>query len=88
MFSRKSNFELKRKIVKAELLPEGIFFLIHLFDRDGLVIKELEIEKTKTPFIISVLVSWISNFFTNKTSLTNKWMSLSSSNLALRYSWW
>ena len=30
-----------------------------------------------------VLVSAISNFFTNKTSLANKWMSFSSSNLAL-----
>ena len=30
-----------------------------------------------------VLVSLISNFFTNKTSLANKWMSFSSSNSAL-----
>ena len=30
-----------------------------------------------------VLVSLISNLFTNKTSLANKWMSFSSSNLAL-----
>jgi hypothetical protein len=30
-----------------------------------------------------VLVSSISNFFTNKTSLANKWMSFSNSNLAL-----
>ena len=30
-----------------------------------------------------VLVSSISNFFTNKTSLANKWMSFSCSNLAL-----
>ena len=40
---------------KAELLQEGIFFLIHLFARDVLVMKELEIEKTKPTFIISVL---------------------------------
>ena len=40
---------------KAELLQEGIFFLIHLFARDGLLIKKLEIEKTKPTFIISVL---------------------------------
>ena len=33
-----------------------------------------------------VLVYSISNFFTNKTSLANKWMSFSSSNLALRIS--
>ena len=52
--------------------------------------KKLEIEKTKPTFTISVLkveywvvfVSSISNFFTNKTSLANKWMSFSSSNLA------
>ena len=34
---------------KAELLQEGIFFLIHLF------MKKLEIEKTKPTFIISIL---------------------------------
>ena len=53
--------------------------------------KKLGIEKTKTTFIISVLkveywvvlVSSISNFFTNKTYLVNKWMSFSSSRLAL-----
>jgi hypothetical protein len=32
---------------KAELLQEGIFFLIHLFARDVLVMKKLKIEKTK-----------------------------------------
>ena len=44
--------------------------------------KKLEIEKTKPTFIISVLkveyqvvlVSSISNFFSNKMSLANKWM--------------
>ena len=53
--------------------------------------KKLEIENTKPTFIISVLkieyqvvsVSLISNFFTNKTSLANKWMSFGSRNLAL-----
>ena len=40
---------------KAELLKEGIFFLVHLFARDVLVMKKLEIEKTKPTFIISVL---------------------------------
>ena len=30
-----------------------------------------------------VLVFWIANFFTNKTSLANEWMSFSSSNTAL-----
>ena len=36
---------------KAELLQEGIVFLIHLFARDVLVMKELEIQKTKPTFI-------------------------------------
>ena len=40
---------------KAELLQEGIFFLIHFFARDVWVMKKLEIEKTKPTFIISVL---------------------------------
>ena len=77
--------------LEAELLQEGIFFLIHLLARDVLV-KKKEIEKTKPTFIISVLkveylvvlVSSISNFVTNKTSLANNWMSFSSSNLALK----
>ena len=67
---------------KAELLKESIFFLIHLFARDILVMKKLEIEKTKPTLIISVLevdiikvglVFWISNFFITKMSLANKW---------------
>ena len=36
---------------KAKLLQEGIFFLIHLFFRDVLVMKKLEIEKTMPAFI-------------------------------------
>ena len=39
----------------AELLQEGLFFLIHLFARDVSVMKKLEIEKTKHTSIISVL---------------------------------
>ena len=39
-------------VYKAELLQEGIFFLIHLFARDVLVMKKLEIEKYKCTFII------------------------------------
>jgi hypothetical protein len=50
----KNNLYLNEDF-KAELLQEGIFFLIHLFPRDVLVIKKLEIEKTKPTFIISVL---------------------------------
>ena len=57
-------------VVKAELLQEGTFFLIHLFARDFLVMKKLEIKKTKPTFMLSVLkveyqvvlVSSISNF--------------------------
>ena len=41
---------------KAELLQDGIFFLIHLFARDVLVMKKLEINKTKPTFITSVLI--------------------------------
>ena len=32
-------------LTKAELLQEGIFSLIHLFARDILVMKKLDIEK-------------------------------------------
>ena len=46
-----------RVLLKAELLQEGIFFLVHLFvfPRHVLVMKKLEIEKTNPTFIISVL---------------------------------
>ena len=40
---------------KAKLLQEGIFFLIHLFARDVLVMKKLETEKSKPTFTMSVL---------------------------------
>ena len=82
----------ERYILKAELLQEGIFFLLQLFARDVLVMKKLEIEKTKPTFIISTfktdiitvgLVFSISNFFIAKTSLANNWRSFSSSYLAL-----
>ena len=33
---------------KAKLQKEGIYFLIHLFVRDILLMKKLEIEETKT----------------------------------------
>ena len=65
-------------------MQEGIFVLIHLFTKDILVMKKLEIQKTKpTTFNGLDLFSWISNFFTNKTSLANECMSFSSSNSAL-----
>ena len=51
-----SNRMLKPKhFAKAKLQKECIFFLIHLFARDILLMKKLEIEKTKPTFIISVL---------------------------------
>ena len=53
--SQPGGVDYAHHITKAELLQEGIFFLIHLFARDVLVMKKLEIEKTKPTFIISVL---------------------------------
>ena len=47
------KFAYFSKSNKAELLQEGIFFLIHLLARDILVMKKLEIEKTKPTFTIS-----------------------------------
>ena len=35
-------------LFKAELQQEGIFDLIHLFARDILLLKKLEIEETKS----------------------------------------
>ena len=67
---------------KAEFRKEGIFFLLQIFARDVLVMKKLEIEKTKPTFIISVLkvdlikvglVFSISHFFMTKTTLANNW---------------
>ena len=40
---------------KSKLLQVGIFFLIQLFAGAVLVLKKLEVEKTKPTFIISVL---------------------------------
>ena len=56
--------------------------LIHLFAREVLLVKKLEIEETKTTWysnfktdIIEVgLVFLISNFFITKMSLANKWL--------------
>ena len=48
------KYELVDICVKDEFLQESIFFLIHLFARDVLVMKKLEMEKTKPTFIISV----------------------------------
>ena len=76
---------------KAELLQEGIIFLIHLFARAILLMKKLKIEESKATYnstfktdIIKLgLVFSISNFFINKIALANIWMSFSCSNLAL-----
>ena len=62
---------------KAELLQ---LKLIRFFAREFLLMKKLKIEKSKPTFNISalkveywvVLVSSISNFFSNKISLVNK----------------
>ena len=81
------------KTTKTELL---MLKLIHLFARDILLKKKLEIEETKTTYystfktdIIKMgLVSLISHFFITKTSLVNKWMRKkirSCSNSALVY---
>ena len=42
------NINFKDLITKAKLKKEGIFFHIHLFARDILLMKKLEIEETKT----------------------------------------
>ena len=69
---------------KAKSQKEVIFFLTHLFARDILLMKKLEIEEIfKTDIIKVGLVFSISNFFINKSSPTNKWMSFSCSNSAL-----
>ena len=47
MANKISYFDLMNQTPsKAELLQEGFFFLIHLFARDVLVMKKVEIEKT------------------------------------------
>ena len=65
---------------KAELL---LLKLIHLFTREVLLVKKLEIEETmitqystfKTDIIKVGLVFSISSLFITKTSLANEWMS-------------
>ena len=51
------------KRVKAELLQVGIFFLIHLFTQEVLLLKKLEIKKTKATFITSVCILGGLSFF-------------------------
>ena len=45
------NLHLTFVLCKAKLLKEDMFFLIHLIARYVLVMKKLEIEKTKPTFI-------------------------------------
>ena len=47
--------EFENLILKLNYCKKVFFFLVHLFARDILVMKKLEIEKTKPTFIISVL---------------------------------
>jgi hypothetical protein len=66
-------------LAKAKLL---LLKLIHLFTREVLLVKKLEIEETettndstfKTDILKVGLVFLISNFFITKTSLAKKWM--------------
>ena len=67
-------------VSKAELPLEGIFFTLNFLPWEFLLVEKLEIEKTKTTFIISVLkvvylvvlVFSIFNFFINKNSKGRK----------------
>ena len=77
---KRSTTSVESSCIKAELLQEGIFFLIYLFVWEILLLKKLEIEETKTTYkstlktdIIKVgLVFSISNFFINKNSQGRK----------------
>ena len=65
---------------KAELPLEGIFFALNFLPWESLLVKKLEIEKTKTTkyttfktdIIKVVLVFSISKFFTNENSQGRK----------------
>ena len=72
------NFESSTNNTKAELLQVGIFFHIHLFAREILLIKKLEIEETKitqySTFKTGAHLFSVSNFFINKISRSKKWI--------------
>ena len=82
----------KETSTKAKLQKKVFLFLIHLFARDILLMKKQEIEETKTTQYSTLktdtikvgLLFSISNFFTKKSPLANKWMSFSYSNSALK----
>ena len=68
---------------KAELL---LLKLIHLFASEVLLVKKLEIEETKNTYYSTFKTDIIKVglvFFIKKSSLANKWMSISYSNSAL-----
>ena len=79
------------ELVKLNYRKKIFIFSSIYFARDILSTKKLEIEETKTTLhstfktdIMKMgLVFSISNFFHNKSSLANKWMSFSFSNSAL-----
>ena len=70
------NWNVLRQYPKAELQLEGIFFTLMFLPREFLLVKKLEIKKTKTTkyttfktdIIKVILVFSISNFNTNKNS--------------------
>jgi len=81
----------QQQLFKAELLREGIIFLVHLFARAILLVKKMTIKETKATWYSIIktdelkmgLVFSISNFFNNKIALANIWMRFSCSILAL-----
>ena len=76
----KGTLNFKNKNTKAELPQEGIFFALNFLPWEFLLVKKLEIEKTKTTKyttfktdIIKVVLAFsISNFFTNENSQGRK----------------
>ena len=53
--AKNHKYRSERNFDKAELPKVGIFFALNFLPWEFLLIKKLEIEKTKTTFIISVL---------------------------------
>ena len=61
---------------KAEIVQEGIFFVLQWLVSWILLMKKLEIKKTKPTFIFKDLVGLvfsIFNFFINKIHYANNW---------------
>ena len=80
-----------KHLPKAQIIGRRCFFPHPFICQRHFSDEKVENLKSKSTFIVSVLklefymvlVFSISNFFTNKTSLANKWMSFSSNNSAL-----